>query len=280
MAQVTKRLGWIGYRVSKHRALRRMTRECDAQRPIVVYTMGKTGNKSVAHALRDALGTRVFRIHRLHPTEVAAAERRYWSVHSGERPMHLWESEYLLGRPPTLTNPWDVVTMVREPIAQAVATFFQSRGGVIDLPRNATGESLARAFVDHNKYRRPLRWFDREFKFCLECDVYQHRFDPEHGYGIIEAPAVRVLILRTESMRVAPQALADFFGLVGPVPLPRHNVSSEKDYAATYRSFTRQAVIPAEILDLAYESRYAQHFYSLAELDRFRSTWERTTALP
>jgi hypothetical protein len=275
MARLTKRLGSLGYSISKQRALARMAREGQPERRVVVFTMGKTGNKSVAQALREALGTRVFRIHRLTPATVTAAEARYRTAHSAARPIHLWESQYLLSRLPRPTAPWDVVTMVRDPITQAVAAFFQSRLRVTDSGSDGSIESLARSFPNHHAYRNPLRWFDREFEPSLGIDVYEHPFDPHRAYGVIETPAVRVLVLRTESLHVAPEALAEFFGLVEPVPLPSDSVSSEDATGGMYGEFLREISMPAELLERAYDSRYARHFYAPAERARFRSAWEQ-----
>jgi hypothetical protein len=59
------------------------------------------------------------------------------------------------------------------------------------------------------------------------------------------------------------------------VQVPAHNVANNKLYADTYRAFVREAVIPEAILERAYRSRYARHFYSASEIDRFRRSWQR-----
>jgi hypothetical protein len=83
------------------------------------------------------------------------------------------------------------------------------------------------------------------------------------------------LILRTENLHLAPGALAEFFGLVDPVPLPSDSVASEDDHAGNYGQFLREISIPAELLDRAYDSKYARHFYAPAERARFRAAWEQ-----
>jgi hypothetical protein len=265
----------LGYRFAKQRAMWRMSRLSGA--PVVVMTMGKTGSTSVVHALRGVLDRPVFHVHRLTHGSVSAAEGRYRRTEPQTRPHHLWESEFLLGRLPTPDAPWDVVTMTREPLAQAVSAFFQPGGRAIDL-RTDSVDVLARTFADQTDYRNPLRWFDREFEPGLDIDVYGYAFDPQRGYGTIETPSTRVLILRTESMAAAPEALAEFFGLLDPVVVPRDNTASNKAYAETYRSFVAEAVIPREILERAYNARYTRHFYSDAEIDAFRRSWEHAAA--
>jgi hypothetical protein len=288
---------WLGrsYFVSKHYALARMKR---SGAPVVVFSMGKTGSTAIARAIEDATDGRVFQVFRLEAERLAQAEQRYRvnnrdAKRHGRDPgalpfrgaLHLWESEYLLRHPPAPGAPWTVVTTVREPIAQAVSAFFH--GGIRRgaLHGSSTVESLTTAFVDERWVRAPLRWFDREFGPALGIDVFAHDFDPAAGYGVIETAAARVLLLRQENLAEAPAALGAFLGLDHPVAVPARNEASTKDYAPAYREFLDNARLPAALLDEAYESRYARHFYADSERARLRGRWAagpgaRTTREP
>jgi hypothetical protein len=90
---------------------------------------------------------------------------------------------------------------------------------------------------------------------------------------VIETPAVRVLLLRQESFAVAPAALAGFLGRAGPVPVPARNEASTKSYGGRYVEFVASARLPPEVLDAAYGSRYARHFYADSEREGFRRRW-------
>ena len=279
---VIRSLARRNYFVSKQYALAQMRRR---EPPIVVFSMGKTGSTAIAGAVHDATGDRVFQIFRLERERLAQAERRYRANNRaakrrGREPgalpfpgaLHLWESEYLLRNPPTAAAPWTVITSVREPIGQAVSAFFHGRG----LRGTHTAESieaLTAELVDDNWIRQPLRWFDREFAPALGIDVFEHGFDPERAFGVIETPAVRVMLVRQESLAAVPDALGAFLGLGRAVPLPKRNEAAGKGYASAYDDFLAAVRLPVAVRDLAYQSRYARHFYADSELVRLHERW-------
>jgi hypothetical protein len=223
----------------------------------------------------------VFQVFRLEPERLVQAEQRY----RASRPrspfagaQHLWESEYLLRKPPGERAPWMVITTVREPVAQAVSAFFHASGRRALLAGDSTGtepatDELVAALVDERWTRPPVRWFDREFEPAFGIEVYDHPFDPAAGYGVIEAPGVRVLLLRQESFTAAPHALARFLHRREPVPVPARNEARDRGYGERYRRFLAEARLPERLLDGAYSSRYARHFYADTELEGFRRRW-------
>lgn len=271
MKSVVRRVAGRSYAVSKQVALARMRRPDPT---IVVFSMGKTGSTAIARAVQDVTGDRVFQVFRLVGDRLAEAEARY---RAEARPpfrgaLHLWESEYLLRRPPTPSAPWTVITTVREPIAQAVSAFFHG-GGRRGVLGGATADDLVETLLAESWVRAPLRWFDREFAPALGIDVFEHPFDPERGHSVIETPPVRVLLLRQENLALAPAALAGFLGRPAAVAVPARNEAAEKEYAAQYREFLASVRLPGPVLDQAYSSRYARHFYADSELERFRQRW-------
>jgi hypothetical protein len=278
MRAAARRLVGQSYTASKQLALWRMRR---TEPPLVVFSMGKTGSTAIARAIHDATGDPVFQVFRLEPERLAQAEQRYRAArprapYPGAR--HLWESTYLLRQPPRADAPWTVVTTVREPVAQAVSAFFHSQGRRPQLDREPAGsgpsvDQLVAELAAGRWARPPVRWFDLEFAPGLGIDVYDHPFDPAAGSAVIETPAVRVLLLRQESFGAAPAALARFLGRPEPVPVPARNESSTKGYGPRYAEFVASARLPDELLDQAYGSRYAGHFYADSERERFRRRW-------
>jgi hypothetical protein len=286
---VIRQLAGRSYFVSKHYALARMR---SRETPIVVFSMGKTGSTAIARAVQDATGRRVFQIFRLHAERLAQAEQRYRANNRrakregrafGAIPfpgaLHLWESGYLLRNPPAPAAPWTVITTVREPIGQAVSAFFHGRGlrGGDSVAGDSVG-TLAAALVDEGWIREPLRWFDREFAPALGVDVLEHPFDPGRGFGVIETPAARILVIRQENLDAAPEALGDFLGLDRPVAVARRNEATAKGYADSYENFLAAVRFPASVRDEAYGSRYARHFYADTELVRLHERWGGTPA--
>lgn len=279
-----RKLAGRSYAISKRYALAKMKASGP---PVVVFSMGKTGSTAVARAVHDATGTRVFQVFRLDGERLAAAEQRYRVRNRAARrrgrdhgalpfpgALHLWESEYLLRHPPTTSTPWTVITTVREPIGQAVSAYFHGRGLRGPASDSPAVESVIAEIVDDGWIRMPLQWFDREFAPALGIDVLDRPFDTDQAYGVIETPTARVLVVRQENLDVVPDVLGDFLGVGGTVPVPVRNEATTKAYAAAYEDFLARARFPARVLDDAYGSRYARHFYADSELARLHERWD------
>src|SRR2546423_1666750 len=162
------------YAISKHYAMWQMRGNRD--RRIVVFTMGKTGSTAIARAVSEATGQRAFQVFRLNAGELAGAERRYRASHrdaprngaeAARVPfpgaLHLWETAYLLRHMPTPKVPWDVITTVREPVAQAVSAFFHSGRRSGALRNDSDVASLTERMLAEHWLGMPMRWFEREF---------------------------------------------------------------------------------------------------------------------
>ena len=114
-------------------------------------------------------------------------------------------------------------------------------------------------------------WFD-EFRDATGVDVYSHRFPTELGWLEIEGP-VKIFAYRVEDLQQIGQALAHF--LRRPtLSVSRANVGAEKWYSAKYRMFIAEYKPDRETLNMIYESRIMQHFYSSAERAAFISFWK------
>src|SRR5256885_5934227 len=182
------------YVISKHYAMWQM--RGDADRRIVVFTMGKTGSTAVARALSQATGQRAFQVFRLNATELAGAERRYLASQrvaraAGERAtpvpfpgaLHLWETEFLLRHLPTREKPWDVITTVREPVAQAVSAFFHGGRRSGALRNDSDVASLTERMLAEHWLGMPMRWVEREVFPTLGVDVFARPVDPSIGFS-------------------------------------------------------------------------------------------------
>jgi Putative capsular polysaccharide synthesis protein len=273
--EVLRRLPRRSYALTKWRLLRRMERA--GGDPVVVFCMSKTASSAIVRGLRDALDRPVYKIHLLRPESVARAEADYRRTDPSARPRHILHAAHLLRHLPTAAAPWDVVTIVREPLARSASDFFQSgqRWGRLGDADQTT--AAFQRFAAEQGVPRTTDWFDRELLPSLGVDVYDHPFDPDVGVGVIEAPAVRLLILRHESLAAAPGALAAFLGRTEDVRLPRENVGARKDYSELYEQVLRDVRFDVATLDLAYESRFARHFYTDAERAELRQRWGHGT---
>lgn len=269
--------------------------------PILVYTVGKVGSTSVSKSLKaSGVDRTVYHIHWLAPEQLArvdafyrARDRRYRGTVRAQRfrPEFVWLGEHLsrqIYRDPERC--WQVITLVRDPVARDVSSFFQNLDSFFDywiddqlLVSEVEGvarglvtlflEAYVRGAVPIGMDGDPLGWFDRELKLVFGVDVYAAPFPKLRGFGIYDAPKAHVLVLRLEDLeRSSEEAIREYMGLER-FHLVRSNIGESKTYATVYRRFLELIRLPDEYLERIYASKYSTHFYSEDELARFRSRW-------
>lgn len=270
-----------------HYALRSYTKPLDSSNPIIVYQMGKVGSSSFEKTLFQLnLSRPLMKAHVLYRehmdflrAELNISARQYHARHQIEP-----RSRYLLREIKKARSngkgDWRFITMVRNPAAQNISSFFQLldiivpdlhvrlRAGTLDL------EELRTQFI----LRYPAdcfynQWFDLELKASVGIDVLNSPFDPSKGYATYEQGCFNVLLLRLESLSdCANEAVRDYLGIQN-FQLTKTNRGEDKEYADLYRLFREEVVLPEEYLDSIYNGRLAKKFYSPEEIESFRSAF-------
>lgn len=256
------------------------------QNPIIVYQMGKVGSMSVVDSLQRTFKTLSLDVpvhHRHMLNELDEIERaiRADRANPDETLREIQRGKEL--RRLIDSNPqqcWNLISLVRDPVARNVATFFQNLPEIVPdwrkQARNGTLDvrALQGTFLQINTiHGAPDAWFDRQLKPVFDIDVYASPFPVETGYKIYKnPPRARLLVLRLEDLdRVAGPAMHDFLGLEDFV-IGHTNTTESKEYAAIYQIF-KQIPLPAGYVNSMYGTRYARHFYSEEELEKFAQRW-------
>ncbi|RJK97871.1 putative capsular polysaccharide synthesis family protein [Vallicoccus soli] len=275
------------YEAAKARTRLRLARRRRGRpQPLLVHQMGKVASSSVTASLQEAGLDPVYQVHAVSPAGLAALEasyaRRWDPGHRGAQ--HLWQGQWVAGR--LAREPqrrWQVVTVVRDPVARNVSSFFQvarSRYGLDlgELARDRSEDEVVDAvralflerFDDHEG---PVRWVDAELAVPFGVDPWSAPFPRERGWAVLRGERADVLVLRYEDLgRCFGEAVEAFLGLPG-VRLASRNVSSGKDYADAYRAVERRLTLDGDYLDRMYGSRYARHFWSDEERAAHRARW-------
>ena len=268
--------------------------------PLLVYQMGKVGSKTVTESLKTVkIGRPIYHIHSLATETLDEIERKYKSfTHIGGDLKHFWRCQYIrmrLDRGLNNGEKWKILTLVRDPVARNLANFFQHirvepsgsdrqwklksewHDFEITVSDNDTKE-LIEIFFKREEHDLPLIWFDRELKGILDIDVYASDFPISKGYMIYEGKKADVLLIRLEDLNdCAAEAFKEFLN-IDSLTLVSANVGGQKDYADIYRAVKDSIVFPEAYLDKIYSSKFAQHFYSEAEIEKFRAKWSKTRA--
>jgi len=273
----------------QHQAMR----ACGGQ-PIINYQMGKVGSSTVQASLEAMnLDQPVYHVHFLNPERVGQIEqqrRKYFRTEKYALLRRPWLYEFLFEQIQKKNRHWKLITLVREPVARNVSTFFENlevtnkpgstayviRSDYYDFNIEADPENLDELiglFFDRLVHERPLRYFDDEIKTVFGIDVFATEFPVDKGYGVYPGEYADLLLVRLEDLdRCANTVFKQFLGL-DDFELVRANMSDDKIYAALYKAFKRSIRFPEAYLGEMYESRYARQFYSEEEIRGFRQGW-------
>lgn len=264
---------------------RRRTELRSYPRPVFVYQMAKVGSRSVEAALRssflaEGLAAEIYHVHTLArieqrrkqmSEELADPTDALRSLDHAARVRSIMEGHRAGG--------FDVVTLVREPVARAVSAFFHRLSWHLPDWKElvAKGDLEPARLVDFFlDIERPWEsdWFDEELKPVCCIDVYGFRFPAEEGFSIYEVPdsPARVLLIRTEDLdRVGPRALSRFFR-IGVGAIPRINTAEDRPQGQLYRAFVSWG-LPESFVERCYRTKMARHFYTPSEIESFKRRW-------
>jgi hypothetical protein len=236
--------------------------------------MAKVGSSAIVDAL-ERHHLPVFHVHKMSREHVMSLReerrRRGWELGPipphDELGMRLHRDVLQRGRRAR------VVTIVREPIARNLSSYFEHLDAIWcrkDAHESIPVEDLCRGFVERFPHSEPLSWFDDELLPVLGIDVYAHPFPDE---PIIRTERADLLILKSESSDEAKgAALARFFGIDGIV-VRRMNETRSKSKGAAFARFRQSIRLRREYVDEMLNARYTRHFYSAAERERLASVY-------
>jgi len=254
----------------------------------LVISIAKCGSSTLAKSLRAALQPHpVHHVHIISKEGMSLAAKTWRvedSIHREKRLRHLRlaqnarllieESRARYGVPVGY-----YACGVRDPVAIAISGYFQDPESPIDA-----SFSLETAF--HEILHGPVLsstgiyaggldgWFDREIRDVLGVDVFEHPFDRDKGYQVIDQKGVRILLIRQEDFRNVPAACSSLYR--GPEVLFEtrdSNRTQDKAFSTIYSEALANIKFSAEHLDGVYEGRFVRHFYSDEEIRKFRAKW-------
>lgn len=264
------------------------------KRPVLfLHQMGKVGSSTIYRSLQKMESGSDFylaRSHFLSANGIAFFEQLEENGYGGwphypEAVKGMLARDYVLGQ--SVRNGdfrrrgCRVVTLVRDPVAVNVAGFFQNNdwwpGDLRERCRKNEADctqALFGQFMENYPHQVPLTWFDEEIKNVFEIDVFATPFAHERGYTVYKNDWVKLLVLKLEKLDdCATDAFAEFLG-TADFHLIRDNQARDKWYAPVYRRFKETAVFPETYFQQMYDSTYARHFYTDAEIDDFKLKWK------
>ena len=249
---------------------------------IIVCQMGKVGSSAILKTLKSLnLSKPILHVHHLTYDAIDGIEKKYANL-SKPIPGHICTSRILLNdiknNVDGVNKKFKIVTFVREPVARNISAFFQNLDLLFqdinyqDIDSVKT-EMLIEHFLHTYSHEVPLMWFDTQFKPVFGFDVFSSNFPKSKGYKIYKGRHPDILLLRLENINECSQgAFKEFLG-IERFTLINDNRGSEKKYGDLYKNFKDSIKLPSDLIEKMYSSRYAQHFYSEEEIDKFRARW-------
>lgn len=268
--------------------------------PLVVYQMGKVGSTSIVESLKaSSLDMPIFHVHCLTDEGIDYIDSVYKQEFSvrGSIPGHLFDSLYLRKSMKNMDDStrWKVVTLVRDPIAQHLSSFFQlirvarighqqwqltSAANDFEMDIDLSNiDQLIAIFLKEGGYDRALDFFNSEFKTAFDFDIFETQFPCSRGYQIYSTQYADILLMRLEDASMCAGEAFQKFLNIEDFQLADQNMGDQKEYAELYAAFKRAIVFSDSYLDKIYGSKLARHFYTDAELDQFRRKWSANQPL-
>jgi len=245
---------------------------------VLLHQMGKVGSSSVRDTLRSMDGVHVFQTHWCNERNLAhragiVHEDRRISNRYGDRDHFGAMLHHRIIEPRGASK---VITMVRDPIARNVSSYFQHLDeiwGVRRAHERIELDELLRGFHEVFEHDEPLTWFDTEVRDLFGVDVFAIPFDRERRWSLLESDSWSVLVMRADLPDDGKQqAMSSLLGCEIPV-LSRSNVGEDKGYASVYTAFKKRLELPAAYLDRFYDAPVTRHFFTDEEIDRLRRRW-------
>jgi hypothetical protein len=254
--------------------------------PIIIYQMGKVGSMTVYSSVLVALRKNKLRVpvHHAHNLNNLDIVERDVLSHT-ERPNpaatlgNIKEGKKLLKK--IVKNPgqrWNLISLVRDPVAQNVGAFFHNMHEFFPNWRKdfdngiLTIANLQEYFIKKYSHKASTVWFEQQMEPVWGINVYATPFPREVGYKIYHGPKADLLLIRLEDLdRIGTKALKKFLGIHG-IKIIKKNVADEKDYRDIYMEFKKRP-FPISFIDDMYNSKFMVHFYSRDECNVFRRYW-------
>jgi hypothetical protein len=256
--------------------------------PIIVYQMGKVGSKTIEASLlryfeQHKMQVSVYHTHNLN--NLSEMEQKFLANKDRPNPQ---DTVAQLRKDAKLraiidANPeqrWNLISLVRDPIAQNVGAFFHNlkefipdwkekyESGNLDI------ENLQKIFLEKYNHKVTKVWFENQMEPVWDIDVYSVPFDKQKGYAIYKSQKADLLLIRLEDLnKCVSGAFHEFLGFE-KFELINTNIGEDKEYSELYQAF-KEIPFPKGYVEEMYGTKFFHHFYSQTELERLTERWMR-----
>lgn len=251
--------------------------------PIIVYSVPKVGSTTVFRSLQALdLDVPIYHLHFLADFETVAN----WARNSLAKPAKtlrvIEKAKHVRQEIDAAPQKkWNLINLVRLPVPRLISNFWENIESNVPnfRTRLASGtvsvSEIINLFLANNLHDWVSYWYDIQIKDIFGIDVFAEPFARARGYQIFNGVGARLLLMRLEDLdHIASPAMQDFLAIPKFV-LYDKNVGAKKLWGGLYQSFLDELRLPAEFIAKQHETRYAQHFYTPAELEASVQKWRQ-----
>ncbi len=237
---------------------------------IAIYTLGKVGSSTIYRTLKRYWFTpHVYHVHFLRQEAIQALEGTPVYEVNHRMTVPFWWA--LKNIKPQRVH---YISLIREPIGREISNVFENPHSYFEEDVSTlNSDFILKRFIERVDFTYYENWFDDEFKAYTGINIYDHPFDREKGWQILEFQDKRVLLMTLESFKTTgAQALSRFLGIRIP-ELINANEGEQKTSKDQQRNLKEAIRFSEEQLDQIYGSPVVQHFYSSEDVERFKLNW-------
>lgn len=166
-----------------------------------------------------------------------------------------------------------IISLVREPVARQISVMWQNIASVNRYSAQVDFREIEQYYFKEGFENQEFEWFPKQLETVFGTNIYEHFFDKEKGYGIIQSNNIEILLLKTERLNELEKVISLFLNMP-EFMLGNANVSKEKPYRYAYRDFLKGFFLSeAELKRIYFDNWYMRFFYTDSELETFYLQW-------
>lgn len=166
-----------------------------------------------------------------------------------------------------------IISLVREPIARQISVMWQNIVSVNRYSAQVDFREIEQYYFKKGFENDEFEWFSRQLEMVFGINIYEHPFDKEKGYSIIQNNNIEILLMKTERLSELEKVISMFLDMP-EFTLENTNVSKEKPYRYAYRDFLKGfSLSETELRHIYFDNWYIRFFYTDSELETFYLRW-------
>ncbi|MCC5788784.1 MAG: sulfotransferase family 2 domain-containing protein [Opitutales bacterium] len=249
---------------------------------IAIHTPGKVGSSTLHEALKARNRWPCYHTHFLDPEKLEAVANKL-KIHTKTLNGHVADSAEVLRK---MSNPrckLKVITVVRDPLARNVSSFFENLelyGFNPDQLPNV--RDMVAIFLSKVPLFTMDKWLDREIGGVFGLNRQCVPFCRNAGIALFQKNGIEFLFLKAEVSDWQKEAiLQSWLGDID-IKLKRANITANKSVAPIYEEFKSELASQFSAVEAIYQSNWFRHFYTKEETGKFINGWKSkgTSGLP